>query len=148
MAGSVRVRGPATGDSFSLVMLNDFTYSFIVTFSINIGRHITHIIIGMSYTFSGVSEYILKTKDMVDKLDNRLHHAKENVEQIQKIMHFWTKAPLFERTEGKISSLLYLTDREDRLRKRYSDISSASIKIHQLVQVGSALRVPIRSLTF
>lgn len=95
-----------------------------------------------------MSEYILKTKDLVDKLDSRLRHAKENVEQIQKIMHFWSKAPLFERSEGKISSLLYLTDREERLRKRYSDISSASTKVHQLVQVGSVLKFPDRIWIF
>jgi len=37
--------------------------------------------------------------------------------------------------EGKHTTLLNLTDRDDRLRKRYDDITQAGIKIHTLIQV-------------
>jgi dynein heavy chain, axonemal len=70
-------------------------------------------------------------------LQHRLQQSKDNVEMIQKLMNCWCRTPLFERIEGKHSTLLNLADREDRLRKRYEDITQAGIKIHQLVQVKS-----------
>jgi len=73
---------------------------------------------------------------MVHTLESRLQSAKDNVEQIQKIMAMWSKAPLFERFEDtKKSSLLNLTDRDDRTKKRYEEITSHGTKIHQLLLV-------------
>lgn len=81
-------------------------------------------------------EYIKDVLDKVHGLEKRLQKSKDNVEQIQKLMSSWSKTPLFERMEGKHTTLLNLTDREDRLRKRYDDITQAGIKIHSLIEVG------------
>ena len=72
---------------------------------------------------------------MVHNLQSRLQTSKDNVEQIQKIMAMWSKSPLFERSENKNSSLLNLSDRDDRTKKRYEEISSYGVKIHELLQV-------------
>ena len=74
--------------------------------------------------------------DTVHSLEKRLQKSKDNVEQIQKLMSSWSKTPLFERMEGKHTTLLNLSDREDRLRKRYDDITQAGKKIHSLMQVA------------
>jgi len=84
---------------------------------------------------AGVWEYIKDVLDTVHSLEKRLQKSKDNVEQIQKLMSSWSKTPLFERMEGKHTTLLNLTDREDRLRKRYEDITQAGVKIHTLIQV-------------
>ena len=73
--------------------------------------------------------------ETVHSLEKRLQKSKDNVEQIQKLMSSWSKTPLFERMEGKHTTLLNLSDREDRLRKRYDDITQAGKKIHSLMQV-------------
>jgi dynein heavy chain, axonemal len=73
---------------------------------------------------------------MVRDLETRLQKSKDNVEQIQKIMALWSKTPLFERLESKNSSLLYLTDREEKIRKRYDDIRQHGAKIHELLKVS------------
>ena len=83
----------------------------------------------------GVWEYIKDVLEQVHDLERRLQTSKDNVEQIQKLMSSWSKTPLFERMEGKHTTLLNLSDREDRLRKRYDDVSQAGIKIHNLMQV-------------
>ena len=75
-------------------------------------------------------------REKVHDLEKRVQHTKDNVEQIQKIMNTWSKVPLFERKEGKNESLLNLDDRQDRLKKRYDEISQAGEKIHGLLKVS------------
>ena len=84
---------------------------------------------------TGVWEYIKDLLETVHGLEKRLQKSKDNVEQIQKLMSTWSKTPLFERMEGKNTTLLILNDREDRLRKRYDDITQAGLKVHSLMQV-------------
>jgi len=91
---------------------------------------------------TGVWDYIKDVLEDVHGLQSRLQRSKDNVEQVQKLMSSWSKTPLFERMEGKHTSLLNLSDREDRLRKRYDDISQAGMKIHKLMQVFEFVRSP------
>jgi len=72
---------------------------------------------------------------MVHNLESRLQSSKDNVEEIQKIMAMWSKTPLFERSETKNSSLLNLSDRDDRTKKRYEEITTHGAKIQELLQV-------------
>ena len=51
------------------------------------------------------------------------------------------KHPLFDRSENKTSTLLVLADREEKMKKRCSDMSLAGTKIHQLLQVIFMLEV-------
>jgi len=74
---------------------------------------------------------------MVHQLESRLQSAKDNVELIQKMMATWSKAPLFERVENKNSSLLNLSDRDERTKKRYDEIAGFGTKIHELLQVST-----------
>jgi len=90
---------------------------------------------------TGVWDYIKDVLERVHDLESRLQRSKDNVEQIQKLMSSWSKTPLFERMEGKHTTLLNLSDREDRLRKRYEDISQAGIKINNLMQVVEFVNV-------
>lgn len=80
-------------------------------------------------------EYIEKTRDLVHDLEIRVQKAKDNVEEIQKIMTTWSKQPLFERKEDKHDTLLNLDDRADRINKRYLEVKVAGDKIHELLKV-------------
>ena len=71
---------------------------------------------------------------MID-LETRVQQAKNNVEEVQKLMSTWSKAPLFTRKEEKNDSLLNLTDREDRLNKRFNEIKGIGEQIHTLLNV-------------
>lgn len=68
-------------------------------------------------------------------LEKRLQKTKDNVDQMKKIMEEWSKLPLFERKELKNDALLSLDDREERLNKRYADITTSGEKIHALMKV-------------
>lgn len=89
----------------------------------------------LNWNSEGLWEYIEATRDMVRDLEKRVQKAKDNVEQIVKIMATWSKIPLFERKEGKSEPMLNLDDRPDRLKKRYADISTNGAKVHALLKV-------------
>ncbi|XP_078609718.1 dynein beta chain, ciliary-like isoform X2 [Branchiostoma floridae x Branchiostoma japonicum] len=90
--------------------------------------------VSLSWKDDGVWEYIQETRDMVHDLETRVFKAKTNLENVQKIMEQWCTAPLYERKDGKETSLLNLDDREERLAKRYAETKESGNKIHDLVK--------------
>ena len=86
-------------------------------------------------TYSGLWEYIEQTREEVTELETSVQKAKDNVEEIVKLISTWSKTPLFERKEDKYDTLLNLDDRQDRLEKRYGCIEEIGTKIHELIQV-------------
>ncbi|XP_070581054.1 dynein beta chain, ciliary-like isoform X2 [Ptychodera flava] len=87
----------------------------------------------LNWNQDGIWEYIQTTRDKVHDLQQRVQKAKQNIENIQKIMGEWSKVPLYERKELKDSALLGLDDRQERLNKRYGEIKSDGDKIKELV---------------
>lgn len=57
---------------------------------------------------AGVWEYIETTRDQVRDLERRVRLAKENVDNIQKIMEEWSQTSLYQRKEDKNNTLLNL----------------------------------------
>ena len=84
----------------------------------------------------GIWEYVSDIRTKMHDFHRRLTQSKENVELTQKLMSSWSKCPLYERIEGKHSTLLNLADRDERLRKRYEEIFQVGQRIHQLLQVS------------
>lgn len=80
-------------------------------------------------------------RDTVHDLEKRVQKAKDNVDEIQKLMATWSKLPLFERMEGKHESLLNLNDRPDRIGKRYKEIGGVGEKLHVLLKVIKLLQI-------
>jgi dynein heavy chain len=87
----------------------------------------------LNWTSDGLWDYIEETRNKVFDLGDRVQRAKSNVEQVQKIMGSWSKAPLFERNELKNDTLLNLSSKEDNLKKRYHDIEDKGETIHRLL---------------
>lgn len=92
----------------------------------------------LNWNSEAVWEYIEETREMVRDLEVRVQKTKNNVEEIQKVMSTWSKAPLFVRKEGKNETLLQLDDREDRLKKRYGEVEQAGEKIQNLLKENLA----------
>ena len=86
-------------------------------------------------TCSGLWEYIEQTREEVTELETSVQKAKDNVEEIVKLISTWSKTPLFARKEDKYDTLLNLDDRQDRLEKRYGCIEETGTKIHELIKV-------------
>ncbi|XP_072167681.1 dynein beta chain, ciliary [Diadema setosum] len=93
----------------------------------------------LNWNSDSVWEYIQETRDQVRDLEKRVQQAKDNVDQIKRIMQDWSKQSLFERKELKKESLLALDDRQERLNKRYAEITTAGEKIHALMKENLAL---------
>ncbi|WAR03796.1 DYHC-like protein [Mya arenaria] len=87
-----------------------------------------------NWNSDGIWEYIQSTRDTVIDLESRVQQTKNNVEEVQKLMSTWSKNPLFTRKEEKNDTLLNLTDRKDRLEKRYKEITDLGDQIHGLVK--------------
>lgn len=75
-------------------------------------------------------EYLWALRQPVETLQARMHKTQQNILQIRNIMSSWTKAPLFERKDGKKDAVLCLEERTDRITKRYADIREASRAVH------------------
>ncbi|XP_077979817.1 dynein beta chain, ciliary-like [Glandiceps talaboti] len=88
----------------------------------------------LNWNQDGIWEYIQETRDKVHDLQQRVQKAKQNVENMQKIMAGWSKVPLFERKELKDSALLGLEERKDRINRYYGDIKTDGGKIRDLVK--------------
>ncbi|OAF71285.1 Axonemal beta dynein heavy chain 17 [Intoshia linei] len=84
-------------------------------------------------------EYILERSEKVSDLEKRVKKCKENVESIKEFTLTWIKQPLYERKETKNESNLILDDRDDRLKKRYTEITTTSTKVHELVEENKNL---------
>ncbi|CAK8676513.1 unnamed protein product [Clavelina lepadiformis] len=87
----------------------------------------------LSWKEDGVWDYIQQSRDQVFDLEQRVQHAKDNVEQIKKIMTTWV-LPIHERKENNKDALLYLDGKEDRLTKRFAVIKESAEKIHGLLE--------------
>ncbi|CAF3393401.1 unnamed protein product [Rotaria sp. Silwood1] len=92
----------------------------------------------LSWSTAEIWDYIKTARSEVHDLENRLHNAKANVEQIQRLMSTWQDVPLYKRSEGK-STLLYLDDKEQRLNNRYKELDETGKKIHSLLKENSEL---------
>lgn len=78
-----------------------------------------------------VMEYLMKLREPVERLQVRMQKTQHNLSEIKRITSTWVKQPLFERKDGKKDSVLCLSERPNRVAKRYSEIESASNTVHR-----------------
>ncbi|CAF1576739.1 unnamed protein product, partial [Adineta steineri] len=55
----------------------------------------------LTWSTSGIGEYILRTRTVVFDLEQRLQKSKNNILEIQSIMATWSKSPLYERSSAR-----------------------------------------------
>lgn len=87
----------------------------------------------------GVWDHISGVMGDVHDLEQRVQRAKDNVEEIQSIVHSWG-SPVFERKDSKRESVLSLEECQERLERRYSLVRESGQRIHSLVKVRGHLR--------
>uniref|UniRef100_A0A8C3EY43 Dynein axonemal heavy chain 9 n=1 Tax=Corvus moneduloides TaxID=1196302 RepID=A0A8C3EY43_CORMO len=78
------------------------------------------------------------TWKMEGELAQRVQRAKDNVEEIQSIVHSWG-SPVFERRDSKRESVLSLEECQERLERRCSLVRESGQRIHSLVKENQSL---------
>lgn len=64
-------------------------------------------------------DYIERLHRLVHSLEARVQQTQDNLEHIRNIMSVWSKVALFERSDGKKDTLLYIEDRSEHVQRRY-----------------------------
>lgn len=82
---------------------------------------------------------MMKIRQPVDQLQQRMNSIQNNLKEIRALMSLWAKAPLFERKDSKKDTVLCLDERNDRKNKRYAELESAATKVHQLLEANMHL---------
>lgn len=77
------------------------------------------LIISITLLCSELWDYIEQLHRLVHSLEARVQQTQDNLEQIRNIMSVWSKVALFERSDGKKDTLLYIEDRSEHVQRRY-----------------------------
>ncbi|NXA70989.1 DYH9 protein, partial [Mohoua ochrocephala] len=92
----------------------------------------------LSWKMEGVWDHISGVMGDVHNLEQRVQRAKDNVEEIQSIVHSWG-SPVFERRDSKRESVLNLEECQEHLERRYSLVRVAGQRLHSLVKENQSL---------
>lgn len=87
----------------------------------------------------GVWDHISGVMGDVCDLEQRVQRAKDNIEEIQSVVHSWG-SPIFERRDSKRESVLSLEECQERLERRYSLVRDSGQRIHSLLKVRGHLQ--------
>jgi len=77
------------------------------------------LIISKTLLCSELWDYIERLHRLVHSLEARVRQTQDNLEQIRNIMSVWSKVALFERSDGKKDTLLFIEDRSEHVQRRY-----------------------------
>ena len=84
--------------------------------------------------------YVERLRSTSKDLNERVKKAKGNVAQIKLVITSWENEPLFVRIKDpRREPLLNLEEREERKKKRYSEIQEATVKIKDLLEENKKL---------
>ncbi|NWV12184.1 DYH9 protein, partial [Ptilonorhynchus violaceus] len=92
----------------------------------------------LTWKMEGVWGHISGVMDDVHDLEQRVQKAKDNVEEIQSIVHSWG-SPVFERKDSKREAVLSLEECQERLDRRCSLVRESGQRIHALVKENQSL---------
>ncbi|NXH98563.1 DYH9 protein, partial [Pachycephala philippinensis] len=92
----------------------------------------------LTWKMEGVWDHISGVLGDVRDLEQRVQRAKDNVEEIQSIVHSWG-SPVFERRDSKKESVLSLEECQERLERRYSLVRESGQRLHSLVKENQSL---------
>lgn len=84
-------------------------------------------------------EYMVKLHDLVGNLQQHLQKSQDNLLEIKHVLIPFARQPLFERKDGKKNTVLCIEEREERINKRYNDITNATDRIIVLLNQNMEL---------
>lgn len=79
-------------------------------------------------------DYLNEFRKPVEQLQHRMQKTHQNLNQIKSIMTSWIKIPLFERKDSRKDSVLCMDERNERISKRYAEMTTASATIHRFIR--------------
>ncbi|NWI39535.1 DYH9 protein, partial [Picathartes gymnocephalus] len=92
----------------------------------------------LTWKVEGVWDHISGVMGDVRDLEQRVQKAKDNVEEIQRLVHSWG-SPVFQRRDSRREAVLSLEECQERLERRYSLIRDSGHRIHSLVEENQSL---------
>ncbi|XP_071446269.1 dynein beta chain, ciliary-like [Hetaerina americana] len=113
---------------------SDLEFALIAYEMSRIDNLIDHAQKNYDWNSEELESFIDKLQTLVIELSDRVQTAQSNVSFMESLMEPWSKKPLFVRKEGKKDALLAIQDREEEVRKRYEEVISAGVKIHELLE--------------
>ncbi len=78
---------------------------------------------------------IARARDRLSGLEGRVTRTQRSLERVTQLMGSWDAMPRFRRREGKREALLDLSDRDERIEKRFAEIETVGKEIAEIVQV-------------
>lgn len=67
----------------------------------------------------------------VECLHSRIVQIQGNLDEVKQVMTSWAKAPLFVRKDGRKDTTLCIEEREERTKKRYTEMRKVANRIHE-----------------
>ncbi|NWT53909.1 DYH9 protein, partial [Erythrocercus mccallii] len=92
----------------------------------------------LTWKMEGVWDHISGVMGDVWDLEQRVQKAKDNVEEIQSIVHSWG-SPIFERRDSRREAVLSLEECQECLERRCGLIRESGQRIHSLVKENQSL---------
>lgn len=86
-----------------------------------------------------LSDFMNKLHCLVGNLQKHLHDSQENLKEIRNVLIPFARQPLFERKDGRKDAVLCIEEREERISKRYNEITNATEQITILLNQNMEL---------
>ncbi|KAF6202116.1 hypothetical protein GE061_004514 [Apolygus lucorum] len=91
----------------------------------------------LTWLSTELTEYIAKLHELVRGVQEPLSSTQANVTIMKTLMDKWLKMPLYMRIDKE--GLLAIEDKEERIQKRYSEMSEVGVEIHNLLLQNQTL---------
>lgn len=82
---------------------------------------------------------MVKLHTMVGNLQQHLQKSQENLSEIRNVLIPFARQPLFERKDGRKDTVLCIEEKEERIKRRYSEIQKATEQIKVLLNQNMEL---------
>ncbi|XP_031336595.1 dynein beta chain, ciliary isoform X1 [Photinus pyralis] len=78
--------------------------------------------------------YMVQLHTMVGNLQEHVQQSQENITKIRNVLIPFARQPLFERKDNRKDTVLSIDEKEERIKRRYSEIRQVTQEIHVLVE--------------
>lgn len=87
----------------------------------------------LNYLFLDISDYMQDFRAPVECLYSRIVQIQGNLDEVKQVMTSWAQAPLFVRKDGKKDTTLCIDEREERTKKRYTEMRQVAARIQEYI---------------
>lgn len=81
-----------------------------------------------------ITDFMHDFREPVECLYSRIVQIQANLNEVKDVMTTWAQNPLFVRRDGRKDTTLCVEEREERTKKRYSEMEEVAERIHKLLE--------------